>query len=235
MEVGSAFFLGICLKIVDEVLDKDILVQELFLEIFKALTLVFLTISTLHDFPFAVSTVLSLGLSYFAGGIDHDYWWAFLGCSILLSILSFTTQSLTIWLLPAIWIMPLIVYGEAMVFPENSSIGKMLGSAAMIPLLMGLYFVPLVPFLQQKLPHSALAEKGILFGIGYFAARTCIKAYINFQEKTKPSQPVVLTKETMNRETLSKPPLASDSPPLNDEHTHVSDSDNVLLKLSEAQ
>jgi hypothetical protein len=235
MELTSAFFLGICLKLVDEVLDKDIYLQPLFLELFKCLTILCLVIPSLHDFPFALSTSLSLGLSYVAGGIDHDYWWAFLGCSFLLTILSFRSDYLTPWLFPVVWIMPLIVYGEALVFPENSSFEKMLGSAAMIPLLVFLYKLPIVPYLKAKIPLSGLAEKGVLFGIGYFFTRTLVKGYINYQTQTTASQPIVLTKETKNTETLSKPPSVLDSPPLNDEHTHASDSDNVLLKLSEAQ
>ena len=235
MEQTGAFLLGVSLKIVDEVLDKDIELSEFYLELFKTLTVVCLTIASLHDFPFAISTVLSLGLSYFAGGIDQPYWWAFFVCAALLACLSFTRESLTIWLLPAIWVMPFIVYGEALVFPENSSLQKMLGSALMIPLLIGLYHLPFVSFLKQKLSHSGLAEKAVLFGIGYFAARASIKAYINLQRETPSSQPTVLAKETTNTKTLSKQPEVLDVPSQDDAHSHVSDSDNVPLKSLEVQ
>ena len=67
----DSFFLGIFLKLVDEVLDKDIEVQSLYLEIFKCLTIMFLLLSTSADFPFAISTLISLGFSYIAGGIDQ--------------------------------------------------------------------------------------------------------------------------------------------------------------------
>jgi hypothetical protein len=235
MESASAFLLGASLKLVDEVLDKDITLDPFFLELFKSLTIVFLTISAAKDFPFAISTLLSLLFSYFAGGIDDSYWFAFIIVTSFLCILSFSPNYLTPWLLPCILIMPLIVYGEALVFPENSSFEKMIGSAAMIPLLIILYNLPIVSFLKAKIPLSGLAEKGILFGIGYFFTRTLVKAFINLRMQTHTSKPTVLPTETTNTEIQSKQPEVLDSPPPNDAHSRVSDSDNVSLKSLEVQ
>jgi hypothetical protein len=235
MDIGSSFCLGASLKFVDEVLDNDIQVEPLFLELFKSLTLLFLTLSAAHDFPFAISTLLSLAFSYAAGGIDHPYWIAFVVVTALLCIVSFSSHYLSFWLVPAILIMPLIVYGEALVFPENSSFEKMLGSAAMIPLLVLFYQTPIVPFLKEKVRFTGFAEKGTLFGIGYFFTRTLIKAYIIQQTPATVLPTTVLSKETTNTPSLSKETASLDSPPQDDEHTHESDSNNIPSKPSEVQ
>jgi hypothetical protein len=201
-----SLFLGISLKMADEVLDKDIEVQPLYLEIFKCFTVMFLVLSTYNDFPFALSTLISLGFSYLAGGIDDDFWKSFILISILTCIVSFPSSLLALWLIPAVFVMPLIVYGEALIFPEDSSYGKMLGSAAMIPLLILLYMSPIIPFFKERIPESVsgIADKCILFGIGYFLTRTLVKAYIIFKSPSVPIPPIPPMKEKEGQKEKEK-------------------------------
>ena len=221
----SSLFLGVSLKVVDEVLDDDITLPPFYLEIFKCLTIVFLVLSTHSDFPFAVSTLLSLGLSYLAGGIDNDYWKSFIIITTLLCGISFTPVT-SLWLIPAIWLMPLFVYGEALIFPENSSVEKMLGSAAMVPILGLFYLSPLVTFIRERISNTGIAEKGILFGMGYFLTRAIIKGYIIYKT-SPPTTP--LPKETEN--------TPNDTVPLQsaDERIPVSESNTPPSPPTEAQ
>jgi len=237
----DSFFLGIFLKLVDEVLDKDIEVQSLYLEIFKCLTIMFLLLSTSADFPFAISTLISLGFSYIAGGIDHDYWTAFMIVSGLTCIISFSSslvfKELTpaLWLIPTFFVMPLIVYGEALIFPEDSSFTKMMGSAAMIPLLGLFYISPIVCFFKERIPITGIVEKGILFGIGYFLTRTIVKGYIIYNNQYKSSPTSSLSKEEKNKKSQKTDSSSSDSPLPTAEHSSLSDSDNSPLTQKEVQ
>ena len=224
----DSFLLGLTLKIVDEVIDKDIEVQPLYLELFKCLTIMFLVLSTYNDFPFAISTLISLGFSYVAGGIDDDYWKAFILTTAALCFKSFTP--LTIWLIPAIFTMPVIVYGEALIFPENSSLEKMLGSATMIPLLILFYFSPLVAFFKNRISGTGIVEKGILFGIGYFLTRTLVKAYILIRASRETSS----TSEKAHRQNVSKTEEPVVTPQVV-EHTHESESNIPPLTNAEDQ
>jgi len=213
----DSFLLGLSLKLVDEVIDKDVEVQPLYLELFKCLTIMFLVLSTYNDFPFAISTLISLGFSYVAGGIDDYYWKAFILTTAALCFKSFTP--LTLWLIPTIFVMPIIVYGEALIFPENSSLEKMLGSAAMIPLLILFYFSPLVAFFKSRISGTGIVEKGILFGIGYFLMRTLVKAYILIRASPGTSS----TSEKADTQNLSKNSHLDSSPQVV-EHNHESES-----------
>jgi hypothetical protein len=226
----NALFLGVTLKIVDEIIDKDIEVQPLYLELFKCLTIMFLVLSTYNDFPFAISTLISLGFSYLAGGIDDDYWKAFIMTTMALCFKSYTP--LTLWLIPGIFIMPIIIYGEALIFPENSSFEKMMGSVAMIPLLILFYFSPFIEFFKNRISGTGIVEKGILFGIGYFLTRTLVKAYILI----KSSPTTSLTSEKADTENVSKSYLApSGQFPQDAAHTHESESSTHPLTHEESQ
>lgn len=224
----DSFFLGVSLKLVDEIIDKDIEVQPLYLELFKCLTIMFLVLSTYNDFPFALSTLISLGFSYIAGGIDDDYWTAFILTTMALCFMSFTP--LTLWLMPAIFIMPTIVYGEALIFPENSSFEKMIGSAAMIPLLILFYFSPFIEFFKNRISGTGIVEKGVLFGIGYFLTRTLVKAYILIRASPATSS----TSEKAYTQNLSKKSVTPVTPQIV-EHSHESYSDNHLTQESQSK
>ena len=227
----SSFLLGVSLKIVDEVLDKDIELAPFYIETFKCLTILFLVLSTVNDFPFAISTLLSLGFSYLAGGIDDIYWKSFICITTILSCISFMTFTFSVWLVPTFFIMPFIVYGEALIFPENNSFEKMMGSAAMIPLLALFYKSPLVSFFKERIPlNTGIAEKGILFGIGYFLTRAIIKAYIIYKTPSPALSTTSLQKEKMNTDAESIPIAALDSPLPAAEHIVVSDKDTLPLK-----
>jgi hypothetical protein len=199
----DSFFLGASLKIVDEVLDKDIEIQPLYLEIFKCLTIMLLVLTTSNDFPFALTTLLSLGFSYVAGGIDDDYWKAFIIITAGLCIFSFTPIE-SLWILPTLFIMPVFLYAEALIFPESTSVRKMIGSALMIPIVLIILQTPLIKFLKEKVPETGTIDKSCYFGIGYLLVRALVKAYVLYKGPTEdlPLAPLVTEPKNLEKEEV---------------------------------
>ena len=184
---------------VDEVLDKDIEIQPLYLEVFKCFTIMLLVLTTYNDFPFALTTLLSLGFSYVAGGIDDDYWTAFIIITAALCIFSFTPID-SLWILPTLFIMPIFLYAEALIFPESTSVRKMIGSALMIPIVLIILQTPMIQFLKEKVPETGTIDKSCFFGIGYLLVRTLVKAYVLYKEPLSLAEPIIEVKNPPKEE-----------------------------------
>jgi hypothetical protein len=200
--------LGILVKCFDEIMDLNLEVPEFYIELIKG-SILFLFFSLGYsDFNFSVSFFVVFLASYLAGGIDTSFWKI---TTVLLGFLSLVSYKPldTLLKIPLMLIMPVLVYLEAKMFPEEQSLNKILnriGTSGFFSLI----FVPQInSFLTTNFGDIQFGEKQILSVIGYYSVSICVQIYnlyINPQVENnqQPKTEVSSHKQDQNKHTTSK-------------------------------
>jgi hypothetical protein len=168
--------LGILVKCFDEIIDLNLEIDEFYIELIKGSILVLFFILGYSDFNFSISFFIVFLASYLAGGIDTSFWKI---TTVLLGFLSlFSYKPLDNLLkIPLMLVMPILVYLEAKMFPEEQSLNKILnriGTSA----FFSLAFIPQInDFFTRNFGDIQFGEKQILSVIGYYSVSICVQIY----------------------------------------------------------
>lgn len=236
MDYGIAFLAGAIHKYYDDIEDNKIECSPLFLETLKVLMVSTMTMFFMRS-PGASLFFLGIIAIYWSlGAIDTTLWKACVPIPFLTCLVHYDQYGLTNMLdilqrLAFVIIVGFTMYFEDGIVPEETSVRKSFVRIGFI--LLALVFL----WLYRNLPSISFVGSMLLFLIGYLVSNLLFHydTLLTPLLLTKVSQATVLSKETMNTDIPSKVPSVSGSPPQVVVHTHESDSDNVLLKLSEAQ
>lgn len=172
-----SFLLGILVKIFDEINDLGINVDEVYIEIIKGLIIFLFAILGYNDFSFSLSFFVVFLASYLAGGIDTSFWKAVTFMLGLLSIYSISPLEHLIWRIPAMLIMPVLVYLEAKMYPEEQSFNKIINRIG-TSVFFGSIFIPQInKFLKSLIGDIQFGEKQVLSVIGYYSVSICTQIY----------------------------------------------------------
>jgi hypothetical protein len=172
-----SILLGILVKIFDEINDLEIKIDELYIEIIKAVIIFLFIILGYNDFSFSLSFFVVFLASYLAGGIDTSFWKAVTFILGLLSIYSISPLENLLWRIPSMLIMPVLVYAEAKMYPEEQSLNKIINRIA-TSAFFGCIFIPRVNnFLESLIGDIQFGEKQVLSVIGYYSVSICVQLY----------------------------------------------------------
>lgn len=118
-----AIFLGICIKLYDDIIDLKLNINNIILESIKHFIILFTVLLSYNDFPLAFGLLVLLLVN---PGIDTDYWKGFLPILLFLCIISYR-DSINI-LGPILLLIPfcIIAYIEDKLFVKEISIYKLI-------------------------------------------------------------------------------------------------------------
>lgn len=135
------FLIGFSGKIVDEIDDQNLSINNFFTESLKSLNMCFFTLASKNDFLFSFSTLI---LSLFGAGIDTLYWKSFITISIFLSILYFS--QIDNWPLFIVILITIIIStrAEENSFPEEYSVKKLLSRIIGLIFFSGTLLLPII-------------------------------------------------------------------------------------------
>jgi hypothetical protein len=168
--------LGILVKCFDEIIDLNLEIDEFYIELIKGLILILFFILGYSDFNFSISFFIVFLASYLAGGIDTSFWKI---TTILLGFLSLISYKPLDNLLkiPLMLVMPILVYLEAKMFPEEQSLNKILNRIG-TSTFFSLAFIPQInDFFTTNFGDIQFGEKQILSVIGYYSVSICVQIY----------------------------------------------------------
>jgi hypothetical protein len=133
------FLIGFSGKIIDEIDDQKLNINNLFTQSLKSLNVCLFTLTSRNDFLFTFSTLI---LSLFGAGVDTDYWKSFIFISIFLSILYITPVNN--WKLFIVILILIIISTriEENKFPEEYSIKKLICRVVGLIFFSGLLLIP---------------------------------------------------------------------------------------------
>ena len=107
-----------------------------------------------------------------------------------------------IWRLPCMLIMPILVYLEAKMFPEEQSLNKILNRLFTCGLFGSFFIPPIHNFFESNIGDVRFGEKQILSVIGYYAVSICVQTYmLYFSQEPKQESP---SKSSTDIETSHK-------------------------------
>jgi hypothetical protein len=168
--------LGILVKCFDEIIDLNLEIDEFYIELIKGLILFLFFILGYSDFNFSISFFIVFLASYLAGGIDTSFWKI---TTILLGFLSLISYKPldNLLKLPLMLVMPILVYLEAKMFPEEQSLNKILNRIG-TSTFFSLAFIPQInDFFTTNFGDIQFGEKQILSVIGYYSVSICVQIY----------------------------------------------------------
>jgi len=171
-----SIMLGILVKCFDEIIDLNLEIDEFYIELIKGLILILFFILGYSDFNFSISFFIVFLASYLAGGIDTSFWKI---TTILLGFLSLISYKPLDNLLkiPLMLVMPILVYLEAKMFPEEQSLNKILNRIG-TSTFFSLAFIPQInDFFTTNFGDIQFGEKQILSVIGYYSVSICVQIY----------------------------------------------------------
>ena len=190
-----SFLLGVLVKGFDEIVDLGIKLDEFYIELIKGLILLLFVLLGYNDFSFSSSFFVVFLASYFAGGIDTSFWKVITVVLGFLAVFSFAPLDNLLWRIPFMLIMPVLVYLEAKMYPEEQSLNKILnrvGTSA----FFGSFFIPQVHnFLESKIGDFRFGDKQIISVIGYYAVSICVQLYNLYFKSPHQSKTVQEAKE----------------------------------------
>jgi len=171
-----SIMLGILVKCFDEIIDLNLEIDEFYIELIKGLILFLFFILGYSDFNFSISFFIVFLASYLAGGIDTSFWKI---TTILLGFLSLISYKPldNLLKLPLMLVMPILVYLEAKMFPEEQSLNKILNRIG-TSTFFSLAFIPQInDFFTTNFGDIQFGEKQILSVIGYYSVSICVQIY----------------------------------------------------------
>ena len=189
-----SILLGILVKALDEIGDLGIKIDDLYIELIKGLILFLFVILGYNDFNFSSSFLVVFLASYFAGGIDTSFWKVVTIILGILSIYSFAPLD-NLWKIPFMLVMPVLVYLEAKMFPEEQSFNKILNRVGTSVFFGSFFIPPLHNFVESRIGDVRFGDKQILSVIGYYAISVCVQTYmLYFTQESKQKTPLSETK-----------------------------------------
>ena len=236
MDYGLAFAAGAIHKYYDDIQDNNIECNPLFLETLKVLMVSTMTMLFMRSPGVSLFFLIIIAIYWSLGRVDSDVWKAcvpipFLTCLFQIHEYGLTNILDILQRLVFVILVGLIMYFEDGLVPEETSVRKSVIRIGFI--LLAFVFL----WVYRNLPSISFVGSMLMFLIGYLVSNILYHydTLLTPLLQRKASQASVLPKETTHTETPSKLPSVSDSLPRDDAHSHVSDSDSVLLTPSEAQ
>lgn len=203
-----SILLGILVKCFDEIVDLHLEVPEFYIELIKGSILFLFFVLGYSDFNFSVSFFIVFLASFLAGGIDTSFWKVITVLLGFLSLVSYTPLD-TLLKIPIMLVMPILVYLEAKMFPEEQSLNKILNRVGTSG-FFSLMFIPQVnDFITANFGDIRFGEKQVLSVIGYYSVSICVQIYnlyINPQAENnqQPKKVVSLHKSDQNKDKEDK-------------------------------
>ena len=174
------FLVGFSGKIIDEIDDQNLNINQLFVHSLKSLNISLFTLTSINDFLFSFSTLI---LSLFGAGVDTLYWKSFIIISIVLSILYFSPiDNLPLFIFIVIAII-VSTHIEENKFPEEHSFKKLLSRVLGLIVFSGILLLP--RFLKKydiviSTTNITYIRKLILIGLGGLIASVFFQIYFLF-------------------------------------------------------
>jgi len=173
-----SFVLGMLVKLFDEIVDLGIKVEDFYIELIKGFILLLFILLGIDDFAFSLSMGVTFFGSWLVGGIDTAFWKVTTVIIGVLAVISASPLDHLAWKIIPMMVMPFAVAIEAIMYPEEHSLRKIInriGSSAFIALL----FIPPVHSFLQNLNGGDLrfGEKQVLSVIGYYLVSICFQFY----------------------------------------------------------
>jgi hypothetical protein len=126
---------------------------------------------------FSISFFVVFLASYLAGGIDTSFWKVNTVLLGFLSLISYKNPLDNLLKIPLMLIMPILVYLEAKMFPEEQSLNKILNRIG-TSTFFSLAFIPQInDFFTKNFGDIQFGEKQILSVIGYYSVSICVQIY----------------------------------------------------------
>lgn len=140
MENIFAFLVGVSGKVIDEIDDQQLKINEPFTQALKSLNICLLTLASRNDFLFALSTLI---LALCGAGVDTYYWKSFIVVGIVLSTIYFSAVQISAayWLL-FIFMVGIITHVEEAAFPEEYSIKKLISRVSALIVCGAIFLLP---------------------------------------------------------------------------------------------
>jgi hypothetical protein len=236
MNYGVAFVAGAIHKYYDDIQDNKVECSPLFLETLKVLMVTTMTMLFMRSPGVSLFFIVIIAIYWSLGSIDSDVWKACVPIPFLTCIVQYNQYGLIDILdilqrIVFVIIVGLVMYFEDGIVPEETSLQKSFIRIGFLGIAAFLYWF------YRNLPGIVFVGPMLSFLVGYLVSNLFFhyKTFLSLLIQRPSSQPTVLAKETTNTEIPSKQLEVLDSPAQDDEHTRVSDSDNVPLKSSEAQ
>lgn len=172
-----SLILGTLIKIVDDIVDRPILVGALTQHVLQSVIILFFTLITSSDFYFSYASLLVLS---FNPGMEHPFWKSLLPVAIILLIL--TSQYRGNYMIIKLFLCTIGVGGlllfthtEDICFPEETSSRKMVSRVGIVVCLLLSTLV--IPYFPLPLFSIAPLQKTIGISIGYLMISIIHQSY----------------------------------------------------------